>query len=1532
MELNHIIKELQTCTEDTVIFRKLINFVPSCKESWDDESIKKWQPVLIYILEIIIPNTEIGNGRVLLASHTFFSLLTLEPTLVLLKDMFTNFLTSKSNEIYAFDKKYDTNEPELFKLICTHGYLEANRKEMYSNRICLLIFDVIFEHCIRYTKYSYFAYKILYLWLKRTRNTNFWSTCSDLHLEQQLEEIIFSNWCNTINEIRKQNSVLIFNMYLKIMNKKYNGYLEYVFKHCVDTISWQNKLKYVILAEICEIWDNVEVITSRDFLLSLCTSLTNYHLCSAGTKVYLAIVKKLSENDWKKAFGDIMNYLFHHWESVESENHNALQLLWRYWLEPVIKKYRNILPYLWEFTRDIKTHFLRSHLQKIGCKMQVVLPQQLSVECYIYRNNEIVRLNGFAINCYRTIEIYNENKDRFFTIRNFLWYNANSTTVYMRDKIVKYFKVFYANVLKMCDRETDCIDDVYYITHWLHEFLLICIEQGSCYQRHILGIKLYEAVLSFTRGHAMNKSNNTENLLIEKYLQKTGKWEFTNERSLFILLELVSNSASDVKQIATSLILNYFDKKILCIETKKYSLFYNALEKCNKWKTYDAEGGAALMLIVANWLPSEENPKLLHILSEDFSKYSDYLLTVAVYQLHTMKASMNMAVITGKPFYGVMTALLNIAFQNGLESSYLTLEFIEKLLDVLENAVDLVLPRLSMKSNKEYSSFFTETELAIDIAIESFELEDNDLTPKKNIYVSVTILMCLKISCKIACEVGALMYTDRTVRRSINIIVTILLRCVHKGVAEAAATAIGRLTRCLCKESKYSDLPKIHISRILEHSSMVYLKTTKRVSVLSLMFHEIVVNDMRKDRPLLHFAIEKLLNFLENYDILESTKEKSLPDSPRTRYLHFLWTLVADKVTQAQLSPYMERISLICFKNLQSNIWTVRNTSLQLFNSIVSRLVGQNSYGQLDFGNGYSINHFLTHYPMVADYITKEFQRFLSVFKEYPTALYLHSNIVHILILLSQFSSTGCNLIDYSSQKYVSQVKYFLRMLFESPVLYVRLSAAKAYAALTDFLQIESVIEQLKREISFCRNRNLIHGCLLTMKFLKEKFSVEMESIKLCSDVNKQYKKREFEQCGNVSRLQDISRIWNNMYKEDSNPQLCYELETLLLQLQEPFIDEIYIFNENKSLLSSEKMKLGFSQFIDVSTKLYADYINRTNNINTDILQKILNSPCIDQTVSLINHVSSSTRIMRIVLEHFLSNEDNCNELVSTTINNYVLKTLKHCPLSDIKETVENLFKKIQALRNKHSQKLKWILLIFSRDMKVIYKTLHYYTFSFTTHPTEYMRRSAMTFMEISSRRFAELSKECRLIILYGCLILLKDEVSEIREAIVESLRMYVLRTINIEYGILEHGEHIYQKLLFEIIAGRSNFRGEKDMNRYFIQFFTSDLCSNLSQIIQYQSYQDCNLATGYFYREEWMFLSLCFYYKKQRHIHDECPTGDDTLEYNSENNLDVVNNIEKIHELNETLCNTSPHELLKFTHWFDRVRSKLDLVTKEYE
>ncbi|KAF3430520.1 hypothetical protein E2986_07507 [Frieseomelitta varia] len=1441
MELNHVIKELQTHTEDTVIFRvilfiiiiayyitlllfiyitKLINFASSCKESWDNEHLKQWQPVHIHIIEAFILNTE-NRERSLLASHTFFALLSIQSNLSFLKEIFISFLNSKRNEVYIFDKRYNIVENELFKLICAYGYLQVNHNEIYSNDIFFLIFDVIFDHCIRYTKHSYFAYKILCTWLQRTINTTFWSTYSEI--EQRLEMIIFSNWCNAINDISKQNSALIFNMYLKIMGKKYDRYLEYLFKYCVDTISWQNEIKYDILAEICEIWDETKIITSRDFLFSLCSSLTKYYLRSPGTKVYLAIVKKLSENEWKKAFGHIMNYLFHHWES--NENHNVLQLLCKHWLEPVVKKYRNLLPYLWNLITDIREHILRSHLQKMACEMHIDLPQQAEIECYLNHNKEIVRLNGFAINCYQVNKLYNENKDRFFTIRSFLWHNANSTTVYMRNGIVKYFKIFYTNVLKMCDNNPDCIHDVYYITHWLHEFFLDCFEIGSCYQRKILGLNLYRTILSFTNGFLINKTNNVENILsissLEKHLITTGNWKFTDKKSLFILLRLVLDSALDVKQLATSIILNYFNKDILS-DVEKQVLFYTALKTCNSSKFYEIESGAALMSILIHWLPLNT---LRDYKNYDCLKYSDFLFNEAKSQLTQMKDDVLKAIVQNKPFYGVMTALLNIAFQNCQKSSDISSEFIEKVLYLLEDATDFFLYILSSKSeNTEYSSSFAEMGLAINETIKNSEIEninfdDLNLTSAHHVLISC-IWMSLKVCCEIACEIGTLMHCDDMVKRSANIIVTVLLRCRHKGVVEAAGTAIGQLTRCLCKETKYSNLPKTHILRILEDGFMHSLNITRRGAGLSIMFHRIVVSDNRRDRPLLHFAVQKLLDLLSDISDDNLISIESQHDSPWARRLHFLRALVADKEIHAQLTPYMEKISLTCFKYLQSEIWTVRNASLQLFGSIVPRLIGQSYGDKLDFGNGYSINHFVTHYPALADHVMKELYKFSFTFTKFSTALYLHSNIVHILILLSKFSCSACNLIDYSSQEYLSKVKRLLYVLFENPILYVRFLAAKAYAALTNFLQIEFELKKLRYDISSCHNVNLIH---------------------------------------------------------------------------------------------------------DLFTKLYANYVNRTNNVNIDILHKILYSPCIDQGISFLNHVSCSIPILKIVLKCLLLNEYDYNELLLNAMINYSLKTLKHWPLLDISEleiqkVIEDLFiEKLETVRYSNLWILKCILRIFSRNEIMINEVLSQ-ALELSVHEEEHTRRIAVELTKFAAYRFAELTSKNKLTILHCCLILLKDEITEIREVIIENLKMHVLQTINSEYESLGHDEFIYQKLLSEVILEKLNFPMDNDMNLFFVKLFTHSIKNfDSNTIIENPFYHDDNP----FYREESKFLNLCFYYmKRKKHGHN--------------NNLSVIEYDNGMHESKyqlqkECYFDDTNLEVVLNTKYVDYLLMKQKLVIQNY-
>lgn len=120
------------------------------------------------------------------------------------------------------------------------------------------------------------------------------------------------------------------------------------------------------------------------------------------------------------------------------------------------------------------------------------------------------------------------------------------------------------------------------------------------------------------------------------------------------------------------------------------------MKTCNSSKFYEIESGAALISILIHWLPLNTLRDYKNY--NDCLKYSDFLFNEAKSQLTQMKDDVLKAIVQNKPFYGVMTALLNIAFQNGQESSDISSEFIEKVLYLLEDATDFFLYILSSKS------------------------------------------------------------------------------------------------------------------------------------------------------------------------------------------------------------------------------------------------------------------------------------------------------------------------------------------------------------------------------------------------------------------------------------------------------------------------------------------------------------------------------------------------------------------------------------------------------------------------------------------------------------------------------------------------------------------------------------------------------------------------------------------------------------------------------------------------------------------
>lgn len=113
------------------------------------------------------------------------------------------------------------------------------------------------------------------------------------------------------------------------------------------------------------------------------------------------------------------------------------------------------------------------------------------------------------------------------------------------------------------------------------------------------------------------------------------------------------------------------------------------------------------MKIMAHWLPLNEVSKDAAVIFSNneynnilvCSSYSEFLLNEAKCQLAQMKSDILKAIVQNRPFYGVLTALLAVAFRGGSENWILTPQFIEEILDLLKDAVGFFLSTFSTKAS-----------------------------------------------------------------------------------------------------------------------------------------------------------------------------------------------------------------------------------------------------------------------------------------------------------------------------------------------------------------------------------------------------------------------------------------------------------------------------------------------------------------------------------------------------------------------------------------------------------------------------------------------------------------------------------------------------------------------------------------------------------------------------------------------------------------------------------------------------------------
>ncbi|KAJ8686191.1 hypothetical protein QAD02_021985, partial [Eretmocerus hayati] len=1379
----------------------------SSTNSQDGARKKDWHSVLTQLLKMLCCNREIGNQTILLASHAFLSLRRFVHSFEEFeRNVITYFdVSNQVNQIQQFEEVYAIRNIDIFKQVICHGYLQLNQKLSYSSRIYTRIIEIVYPHCIEYTQHTYFSFKILQSWLFKSSTTSFW-VGHTRELEQMLETVLFSNWDNTIS---RTSVVAVLTAYLSIMKEKYEGFLPYLFYRCVENISWHHVSKYTILAEICHSLNDNDLIKERKFVSNLFNSLTCPHLCNASTKVFLCISNKLSQDEWKATFGEILRSYVTAWESEKERS--ALQVLCRYWIEPLVKIHRDLLLFLAECC-DGKCSIYLSHLLRLSRKYGASIPI-LDMYSFDYLNHEeeFIRLNIFAAHSYAQDDPENDHYLRSIqAVESFLFFNATTSSTYLREGILHYFKIFLSGLLKRASVSKETLEAVKFF-EWLYDFEMDCFEIASCYQRKIFGLSLYKLCLQFLFG-----SKSTDCFLskdpvfrvalsygpsLQEKMKKMGRWRYTEKQRLITLLKLVLDSATDVRENSVEMVVEFFDPHLLNHSEKNF-LFTMALDKCNSYKFSEIESGACLLKILSEWfdphdfegtlLNSENIPRLP--VKEKFPRYTRFLLGEIRNQLNLLKRDILKAATQNSPCYGVVTALLSTAFKSGPECNLITEPLLEEILTLLEEAVQDFLSMFSSKSSglgSDFSSSFKEMGIAVDDAIRRSELD----------YEFDELVLC-----ELAVEIVRNKYvTDPMIQRASQVIVSVSLKCRHKGVIESAGYAVGNLVRYLCKNKLSMEVLESYVEKLINNDFASSINLTRRGAGITILFHRIIANDIRTDRPLFHFAVNSLVHSLVE-SRMPTRKEKqdgTVYDDPRAIRLHFLKSLVADKQLQAQLNPYLDRICLICLDYMTSSTFTVRNASFQLYGALITRFVGQNWGAKgLDFGYGYSVNHFATHFPQLAAHVLARLRASCRSLDE-QSSWQENSDVVHILPLLSKMFFSGCELIDGSSSEFVNQIKDCLYRLLNSPLAHVRISAAKCLVAFTGThsSHLDREEHRLVRRLKSSNSFNHRNGCLQALEYLMERkivesvtFAADSETIGSLCDVQTNVEVPELMEC--------LWNFWSRRLSLMNHQNVCYAIEAQMIRLSRKSKLITHSMSDQESepvptdcfIAPFNPRKPGFFEFVDELMRLFVGYLYSNNR--RELLKDVLESECQYFCHSLCqtaprNDVDSLLMIVDFVTRNFLV----VDEYLLQSIVTYTSKSIRVLLFNKegdpcdfrILEKLENFAHKISddsSTSNAHFSELLMYIHLYSHRHSESSDPLKSATMAFQNQDITFanyfsypdsLRHLISKGLEILLHDFQSLNSNCKKLCFLWSLTLLRDEITSIREAIEDSVLRNVL-------------------------------------------------------------------------------------------------------------------------------------------------------------
>lgn len=679
--------------------------------------------------------------------------------------------------------------------------------------------EIIIRSCMKYSSNTFFSFKTLLVVIDKLFEWNIdRNLISSVH--QSILFVIFNNWENLYPGIKDINSKILRSYFKLIHNLCFELTRDLMAK------PW-SKLKFYILCETIPHL-NSENNLSEEMYVScvqgLIYSLKNASVMSVGKDLYKVLLQTFSKYDeWRILFYD------HFVQQLCSDNRTVKVNILNYWLAPTLKKFPNLLQILLldlgnsSYDNSLLPFLFVSKLGRKGGQILSDWNSDVNENFFVKKKIHLglldiqndIRMQAFEVLCCCSKNTIMPTVEEFALVKEFLLQNVIDDSIVFRMNTLNSFILFLVRLRDSLlyntkhsslnnSESVEAFDDFFL---WLHNFLFKNLSCSGNYQRKITSLKLLEIVLQhFSRyvesTYSIRKSNQKDQgWKISEHLRNRNKWLFDSDVAVKILLICIYDPTNDIRELANSILMKHYVENLELVEKKRH-FFIDAINLCNSRIFYEAESGLLLLKLLLNFpmgVDVQDVPNLLCTPNNVQDAIMKYLIDKCWEHLLYHDKDTFYSICNNQTIYGMLSAL-NTYLK--CCSQYVDIAAAVNIILLLGETTTFCLRSFSLSclhKGDDYSPSFAEMGESIDIIIESsnYKLpDDQNDTQTSNAHALVlnNIWLSLKSCSELAStliESCHQILSDTDIEKCIEINISILTKCRHKGAIESAGLYLG---------------------------------------------------------------------------------------------------------------------------------------------------------------------------------------------------------------------------------------------------------------------------------------------------------------------------------------------------------------------------------------------------------------------------------------------------------------------------------------------------------------------------------------------------------------------------------------------------------------------------------------------------------------------------------------------------------------------------------------------------------------------